>query len=325
VTAATSEPHRPFSETRVEVVTAGEAMGLLLAVDGFPLTQASSFRRSVAGSESNVAIGLARLGHQVAFLGRIGADAVGTWVRATLAAEEIDVRLEVDADRPTGLILRDLSTGRPSSVAYYRAYSAATALGPRDVDRALLDSARMVFISGITALLSASCAAFVAEFLDQAIAAGTHVVFDPNVRFRIATESEWRRSFDRVVGRMDTLVISADELKLLGGARSATELLTGRTTAVVVTDGARGATAFTHDGEVHETIREVPVVDTVGAGDAFTAGWMSAILRGCNVPTALSEAVAVASMAVAVPSDLGGLPSSAERDATFVAGADVDR
>ena len=92
----------------MDAVTAGEAMGLLLAESATPLRRADRFVRSVAGSESNVAIGLTRLGHSVAFCGRIGTDAAGGWVRDTLRAEGVDVRaLHDDPDRPTGVLLRD--------------------------------------------------------------------------------------------------------------------------------------------------------------------------------------------------------------------------
>jgi len=311
----------------VDVVTAGEAMGLLLAEAAVPLPRADRFVRSVAGSESNVAIGLARLGHSVAFCGRVGADAAGGWVRDTLRAEGVDVRgLHEDPDRPTGILLRDSpGAGRPVSVSYYRSGSAASVLSTEDVDEELVASARLLFVSGITAMLSPTAEDFVAHLMSVATRAGVHVAFDPNVRLRLAGAAQWRRVYARLAGGMDTLLISNEELELLELSSDPARLLQGRTTTVVVTSGAQGATATTAGGTVQVGARTVAVADPVGAGDAFTAGWLSAWLRGLPVLEALSEAAAVASLVVGVPTDIAGLPTPRERDHVLVPGGDVDR
>src|SRR3712207_7559335 len=106
---------------RLDVVTFGEAMVLLLAEPGVPLRRARTFSRQVAGAEANVAVALARLGHRVGWYGRVGADALGEAVLAALRAEGIDLsRAVVDTAAPTGLIVRDCSAARPTEVAYYR-------------------------------------------------------------------------------------------------------------------------------------------------------------------------------------------------------------
>jgi 2-dehydro-3-deoxygluconokinase len=309
----------------VDVVTTGEAMGLILAADGRPLRQATRFERSVAGAESNVAIGLARLGHAVTFCGRVGADAVGQWVRDTLRAEGVDTRLDVDPQRPTGLLLRDCPTGRSASVEYYRAQSAASGLGPEHVDEGLVAEARAVFVSGITAMLSAGAGRYVERLLEVANGAGTAVFFDPNVRRKLAAPPEWRASFDRIVPAVDTLLISAAELTLLGLPNDPAAQLVGRVRTVVVTDGAAGAAVTSADGTVEVPAVPVPPIDPVGAGDAFTAGWLSAWLRGVGGKEALREAAAVAALVVGVPSDIDGLPRADERVRFSTQAADVDR
>ena len=311
----------------MDAVTAGEAMGLLLAESATPLRRADRFVRSVAGSESNVAIGLTRLGHTVAFCGRIGTDAAGGWVRDTLRAEGVDVRaLHDDPDRPTGVLLRDSpAAGRPVSVSYYRTGSAASALSIRDVDEDLIASARLLFVSGITAMLSPPAEDFVDHLLSVATRAGVHVAFDPNVRLRLAGAAQWRRAYTRFAGRMDTLLVSHEELDLLALPTDPARLLQGRTTTVVVTHGAGGATATTASRTVRVGARAVAVADPVGAGDAFTAGWLSAWLRGLPPAGALREAAAVASLVVGVPTDIAGLPTPRERDQVLRPGGDVDR
>jgi 2-dehydro-3-deoxygluconokinase len=312
---------------RYEVITGGEAMALLLAEGQRPLRDADRFARSVAGAESNVAIGLARLGHSVAFAGRVGSDAAGHWVRRALRAEGVDTAwLREDRARPTGLILRDYPLGRPVSVGYYRAGSAASALAPDDADPELISGGRVLFVTGITAMLSPSAAGFVDRAVELARTACAHVVFDLNVRMRLGDGPAWRTVLHRYAGQADTLLIGQDELEMIGERTAAPDFLAGRTRTVLLKRGAAGATVLGAGLELECAARTVPLVDPVGAGDAFAAGWISALLRGLGPAEALREAVLVASLAVAAANDTAGLPTAAERDRLVNAeGADVDR
>jgi 2-dehydro-3-deoxygluconokinase len=310
-----------------EVVTAGEAMALLLADGQRPLLDADRFTRSVAGSESNVAIGLARLGHSVAYAGRVGTDAAGQWVRNALRAEGVDTRwLRDDPERPTGLILRDYPPGRPVSVAYYRAHSAASALTPQDADPELIASCRLLFVTGITTMLSSSAAQFVEHTVNLAREAGVHVVFDLNVRLRLASAQSWRNALHGYAGRVETLLIGQDELEAIGERADPCDFLAGHTSTVVLKRGAAGAVVFAGNTRLESAARTVPVVDPVGAGDAFAAGWISGLLRALAPADALQEAVLVASLAVAAATDTAGLPTAAERDRLLrTKRPDVDR
>jgi 2-dehydro-3-deoxygluconokinase len=310
-----------------EVVTAGEPMALLLAEGQRPLRDADRFIRSVAGTESNVAIGLARLGHRVAFTGRIGTDAAGEWVRHALRADGVDTGwLRDDPDHPTGLILRDYPAGRPVSVSYYRTNSAPSALTPEDADPDLIAGCRVLFVTGITAMLSSSAARFVEHAVGLAREAGTHVVFDLNVRLRLGDGPDWRKILHRYAGWADTLLIGQDELEAIGEPADPRDFLTGGTRTVLLKRGAAGATVFAENLMLESPARTVPVVDPVGAGDAFATGWISGLLRALGPAEALREAVLIASLAVAAATDTGGLPTAAERDRLLGAeGADVDR
>lgn len=234
--------------------------------------------------------------------------------------------LHDDPDRPTGVLLRDCpGAGRTVSVSYYRTGSAASALSSLDVDEHLVASARVLFVSGITAMLSPSAEDFVDHLISVAIRAGVHVAFDPNVRLRLAEAAAWRRAYSRFAGRMDTLVVSIEELGLLDLPPDPAKLLGARTTTVVVTHGSGGATATTTGGTVRVGARRIAVADPVGAGDAFTAGWLSGWLRDLPPAAALREAAAVASLVVGVPTDIAGLPTSQELQQILLPGGDVDR
>jgi 2-dehydro-3-deoxygluconokinase len=311
----------------IDVITGGEALALFLADSDDPLPVATRFTRSVAGSESNVAIGLARLGHRVKFIGSVGRDSPGRWVRDTLRAEGVDTSgLVEDSVRPTGILVRDRPLGRALSVVYHRRNSAASAYTPSPSDVNDVANARAIFISGISAMLSKSSAGVVDTLLDAATDSGVHVFFDPNVRLRMGDVSAWRDRMSRYLDRVDTLLVGDAELQLLDWPASGADLLTARTRTVVVKRGGAGASVFVGDRCVDLPARSVPTVDPIGAGDAFCTGWISGWLNDLPIESCLEHAVTVASLVVATATDTAGLPTAGERDAVLAQnGIDVER
>ena len=149
-----------------DVVTLGEALVALVADEGRPLSAPGTFTPFVAGAEANVAMGLARLGRPVAFIGRVGADGLGQMVRNGLRAEGVDVRwLSDDPEAPTGALARDRRSFPPPEVVYLRRGSAASRLAPADVNAAgdVIAAARWLHLTGITPALSPSCRAAVQQ------------------------------------------------------------------------------------------------------------------------------------------------------------------
>lgn len=315
----------------VEVVTFGEAMLLLLAESGTPLPQARRFDAEVAGAESNLAIGLARLGHQTGFFGRVGDDVFGARIVRELRAEGIDVSaLTSDPTLPTGMIIRDGTPGVPVSVVYRRAGSAATALRTSDLPEAMIQQARILHVTGITAALSDSAYEATVAAMTLAREAGVQVSFDPNVRLQLAPAARWREIVDDLARNSDLVLTGADEAVILGADTDPAGWFAERgATTVVVKSGASGASehqaSSPRPSSVYQPARSVTAVDPVGAGDAFNAGWLSGWLRGLPPQTRLREAAAVASLVVATRGDTTGLPSAAARDRAVTAGADVDR
>lgn len=138
------------------MVSIGEALVAMLATDGLPMRSATQFRRTVVGAELNVAVGLARLGHQAVFVGRVGADPFGQVVADADVgrANGIDCRLVVDGSASTGVLLRDVQVARPISVQYARTGSAGSRLCVADLDADVVTATRILHTSGITAVLS---------------------------------------------------------------------------------------------------------------------------------------------------------------------------
>jgi 2-dehydro-3-deoxygluconokinase len=313
-----------------EVVTCGEAMILLLAAGDRALARASAYDAMIAGAESNVAIGLARLGHRVAFFGRVGDDLFGDQVRRELRAEGVDVtHLSSDPERPTGLLFRDTVVGSPITVHYRRAGSAATAMSSGDVPRDMVERARLLHVTGITAALSESAFEATTAVIRLAREAGVPVSLDPNLRLRLASPERWQVIIDVLARQCDVVLTGAEEAAIFTDGADPVDWLRDRGVGtVVIKRGAEGASE--HDlrpgGSVAaQPARAVPVVDSVGAGDAFDAGWLSGWLRGLPAADRLREAVAVASLVVASRGDSTGLPSAALRDRVLAEGSDVER
>lgn len=301
-----------------EVVTFGETMAALRAQGALRL--GGSLGLSVAGAESNVAIGLARLGHRVRWAGRVGADELGALVLRTLRAEGIDIGHAVtdDTGRPTGLLLTEPRLGTLTRVSYYRAGSAGSAVSPADVLQALTSGARVLHLTGITPALSPSAAEAVLAAATTAREAGITVCLDVNYRSKLWTADRARAVLRPILAHTDLLIASEDELPLVLERPGADEseavkrILAGGVTEVVIKRGAHGATTVTSYGARDRAARQVDAIDLVGAGDAFVAGYLSGLLDGADIPARLDRAVTTAAFAVATRGDWEGLPTRDE-------------
>lgn len=304
--------------TPPEVVTFGETMAALRAHGALRL--GGSLGLSVAGAESNVAIGLARLGHRVRWAGRVGADELGALVLRTLRAEGVDTGHATtdDTGRPTGLLLTEPRLGTLTRVSYYRAGSAGSAVSPADVLSAMTPGTRILHLTGITPALSPVAAEAVLAAATAARDAGATVCLDVNYRSRLWTTDRARTALWPLLAHTDLLMASEDELPLVLERPGADEsedvksILAAGVTEVIVKRGAHGATAFTTDGATDRAARQVDAVDLVGAGDAFVAGYLSGVLDGADLPARLHRAVTTAAFAVATRGDWEGLPTRDE-------------
>ncbi|MFB8241728.1 sugar kinase [Kitasatospora purpeofusca] len=277
-----------------------------------PLRLGGTLSLSVAGAEANVAIGLARLGHSVRWAGAVGADEFGGLVLRTLRAEGVDVsRVAVDPAAPTGLVVFEPRVADLTRVSYYRSGSAGSRLTPAALAGALAEGARIVHLTGITAALGPGPRAAVEI---AARAPGGAVCLDVNHRAKLWSREEAASALRPLVPLLDILVASDDELALVAppGVEDEAEcveaLLAQGVGEVVVKRGAAGAEVFTEHGSVARPAVRVPVRDTVGAGDAFVAGYLSGLLDGLPVEGRLDRAVTTGAFAVAAAGDWEGLP-----------------
>ncbi|OON71369.1 sugar kinase [Streptomyces tsukubensis] len=281
-----------------------------------PLEIGAAARTTVAGAESNVAVALARLGHRAAWAGRVGADEPGRLVLRTLRAEGVDVSAAAtDAAAPTGAMLRERRVADLARVHYWRADSAAARTTPEHLAPALAEGARILHLTGITAALGPGPLAAVRAAAHHAHTHGWTVTLDVNHRARLWDTDEAAHALRPLLRYVDILIASDDELPLVAGGPDDTEaarveaLLAAGPREVVVKRGAGGAEHHGPDAVSHAVpALDVPVRDTVGAGDAFCAGYLSGLLDTLGPEARLARATALGAFAVASAGDWEGLP-----------------
>ncbi|GGO65369.1 sugar kinase [Nonomuraea cavernae] len=299
-----------------DLVTFGETMALFTARRTGPMRFARDFDLGIGGAESNVAIGVARLGHGTAWTGRVGADEFGDLIRATLMGEGVLTHAIADPEAPTGLMIKGRRTADLIDVSYYRAGSAGSRLSPGDLDLDLIRSARMLHVSAITPALSASARETVRQAIAGARAAGVPVSLDINYRGRLWSPAEAGAWLRETVGDVDVLFATEAEGRLIADADGAADLAKALAALgprhVLVKFGARGAMELS-DGEIrHAEPYQVTEVDPVGAGDAFAAGWLADWLAGASPDQRLRTACAAGAFAVTSQGDWESLPRRAD-------------
>jgi 2-dehydro-3-deoxygluconokinase len=296
------------------LVTLGETLGLLVAEDVGPLALAKGMRLSMGGAESNVAIGVSRLGVPATWIGRLGRDPIGDLVERHLIAERVRAIVHRD-DAPTAIMLRERRTSSTQNVTYYRHGSAGSHLCPEDLPAGVVEGAGVLHLTGITPALGEGPAAAVREAMRRARAAGVPVSFDLNYRSRLWDAATAAPVFRELAAGADMVFAGDDEARIAlelddkaSPEKLAAALAELGPREVVIKRGRRGATALI-DGELVD-VPAVPVhaVDSVGAGDAFVAGYLVCQLTGRDPDEGLRTAAVTGALAVTVPGDWEASP-----------------
>lgn len=298
------------------IVTLGETMGLFAATSIGSLAHVEAFRLGIGGAESNVAIGLARLGATATWIGRVGPDEVGDLVRRELLAEGVGLRLTVDDSAHTGMMVKSRRTAQHSRVVYYRAGSAGSRLSPADIDSDLIAGADVLHITGITPALSPSAAAAVERALTVAVSASVPVSFDVNHRSALWSADEASVVYRSLAARATIVFAGLDEAMLLAEGDSAAELAAGIAALgpqeVVIKLGAAGCYGLIDGTPFLVPAVRVEAIDTVGAGDAFVAGYLAERSAGADARARLTTGVQAGAFACLGLGDWESLPTRSD-------------
>ncbi|RAK22071.1 5-dehydro-2-deoxygluconokinase [Anoxybacillus vitaminiphilus] len=282
---------------------------------------ANHFSRKFGGAESNFAIGLTRLGHRAGWISRVGNDEFGKAMVAFISGEGVDVsQVKVDETAPTGIYFKEFRRANDVRVYYYRKYSAASRMVPEDLDEGYIAQAKYLHITGITPALSESCRETVMHGIEIARKHGVKVVFDPNVRKKLWPEEKARKTLLEIASKADIVLPGIDEAEFMFGQAAPEQLgkrfLEHGASLVVLKVGANGAYYFTStESRLVPGFPVKQVVDPVGAGDGFAAGFVSGLLDGLSFYDAVQRGNAVGAFATMVNGDVEGLPDRTELEA----------
>jgi 2-dehydro-3-deoxygluconokinase len=313
------------------VVTLGETMVLINPAESGPMKYITEFKKSLGGAESNVAIGLARLGHDVGWYTKLGADPHGEYVQSFVRGEGVDTQaVELTDSAPTGLMFKERRALSETSVYYYRHGSAASTMTPADLPESYITDAEYLHLTGITPALSDSCRETTRAAVERAREADTTLSFDPNIRHKLwDSADEMRTTLLDLVGESDIVLPGIEEGRALFDAETPEKIaeacLARGAEIAVVKLGPEGA--LVADGSETKRVAgyEVErVVDPVGAGDGFAAGFLAGQLRGLGPVESTELANGVGAFATTVAGDIEGLPSADELD-VFVGESDAVR
>ena len=277
------------ASSALEVATFGETLLRLSPPPGWALEQTQTLELSAGGAESNMAIALARLGHRVGWVSRLPADPLGRRIARDIAAHGVDTsRVVWVPEGKVGLLFIETgSAPRGNLVLYDRAHTAISELQPGQLPLDYLCSARMLFLTGITPALSASCRAAWIAAARAAKQAGRLVAVDVNYRSKLWPPDAAREALEEVFPFCDLLFASLRDVQTLFGMPKDAELAgesfraAYRLPLAVLTLGAHGALAVDagSGGALRHPVFPTQVQDRIGAGDAFAAGFVHGWLQ----------------------------------------------
>jgi fructokinase len=305
--------------TQAYAVSIGEALVDML--EGESDGQAV-YRPMAGGSPMNVAVGLARLGDRVEFVGSFGSDPLGERLREFLAGTGVGLRGSVQVDSPTSLALTAFAGSEPH-FSFYGSPHSFGQLGPDRLDRALIERAKVVHFGSISLLE--------APVLDtvRVVCAtdGPMRTLDPNVRPDLLRDVDgYRALMDELYRHVDLVKLSADDARVLYPGEleaAARRVQAAGVPTVVLTMSADGALLLHGDELVHLPNRDIEAVDATGGGDATMAGLIHGLLAS-EPPIGLDRwreilrfALDVAALTVLAAGGATAMPTRAAVEARF--------
>jgi fructokinase len=309
------------------VLTLGELLIDFVAEQrGVTLGEARTFLKAPGGAPANVAVGVARLGVTSGFIGKVGDDPFGRHLAAVLAEHGVDVsQIRFDDEARTALAFVSLTPEGERDFMFYRHPSADMRHRPDEIDEEAIRAARILHVGSIS-LIGESAERATRHAVRVAREAGTLVSYDPNLRLPLWPSPDVAAEAMRsLLEHADVVKVSDEELLFLTGGDdedAARSLWRDGWQLLLVTRGESGVDYLLpeHAGSVPGY--SVEVHDTTGAGDAFTAAVLAAIVETQGtlddpalLERALRRANAFAALTVTRPGAIPGMPTRARLEA----------
>lgn len=298
-----------------DVITIGDAMVVLNPSSKGPLRYVSSFERKVGGAELNVVIGCSRLGLKTGWISRLGNDEFGRYIFNFVRGEGIDISNVKFVDGyPTSLNFKEIMEDGRGRTFYYRSNSPTKALTEDDLDEAYFEQSKILHITGIfPAVDQEKNLKLIKRAISIAKKHGKLISFDPNIRLRLWSKEEAKSALTELLPLVDIFLAGQDEAELLLDVHDPEEIIAKckdlGISYVAIKQGEKGSVGY-HDGHYIESppVQPKKVVDTVGAGDGFDAGFIYGVLNSWPLAKTLHFANTIGSMVVSVSGDNEGLP-----------------
>jgi 2-dehydro-3-deoxygluconokinase len=295
----------------VDLLNVGESMLRFSVPAGRLLADAPAFDVHVAGTESNVAAAVARMGFKTRWLSRLPDNVLGHRIADTISGQGVDCSYLAwsDTDRVGTYFLEFGASPRPTRVLYDRSPSAARSMDETTFDLSLVNQARMIHLTGITVALSEGCSRLVEAIINRANESKIPIVFDVNYRALLWSHKECRSRLSPLLSKVDTLIVSKRDLgpifEIQGDAAAAAKELHQLfgTPRVAITTGDQGAAGLENGHTVLAPGYPVEMIDRIGAGDSFAAGVISGLLEG-DFMRGLRYGVAMSALQLTTEGDL---------------------
>lgn len=301
----------------LDVITIGESMVVFNPMQDVSFIDSHLFMKQIAGAESNFSIGLSRLNHKVGWISRLSDDSFGYYINHVLRGNGIDTSMvQFDDENPTGLLIKERFIKDQTNVHYYRSNSAASFMNPSIIQPDYFHNAKVLFITGITPALNASCEETIYKAIETAQSLGMKIVFDPNVRYKLIGDDidTYKKMLNNIANKSDYFIPGKKEIAFLTGNDDPEEsvnyyLNKNESLNIVIKLGAKGCYFANAKNQFYVPGYKVEkVVDPIGAGDAFAAGLVSGLLEGKDIKHSLEQANLIGSILIQTNGDIEGFP-----------------
>ena len=299
--------------TKFKVLTIGDAMITMNPLSTGPLRYVTTFERKVGGAELNFAIGCARLGLHTKWVSRLGNDEFGRVIYNFARGEGVDVsEVKFVEGHPTSLNFKEIREGGDGKTFYYRLNSPILTLESEDISDGILEGVDIIHLTGVYLAIDPQNLRIVKKLIELAKKKGVPISFDPNIRLKLWTIEEARAIYEKILPHVDILLTGLDEIRLITGKDSNEELaqvaMHYNIKDFVIKDGANGSKLYRNNQWHSAEAFSVNVVDTVGAGDGFDAGYIYGFVNGFKPDELLKFANGIGAIVTTVSGDNEGLP-----------------